>query len=177
MSSKAGKQIPTTGSTFLVFLMALAVLKLTAIVDRSWWRVMLPFWVFLDHNAAYMMVGFICPILRKIWRRGGVVHWRDQFQMGLPLPSILFFLFVDNLLRWIDRRKRSFELVLLCPGKLEILVFDEVKATREMNSAWLASSQDDARLFDPASLMRIAARSENLVPTEVVWSSHPAEGH
>jgi hypothetical protein len=61
MSSRAGNQIQTTGFYLSGFLsLALAVLKLTVIIDCSWWRVMLPLWVFLGHNAAYLVVGFIC---------------------------------------------------------------------------------------------------------------------
>jgi hypothetical protein len=61
MSSRAGNPIQTTGFYLSGFLsLALAVLKLTTIVDWSWWRVMLPLWVFLVHNAAYLLVGFIC---------------------------------------------------------------------------------------------------------------------
>ena len=61
MSSRAGNPIQTTGFYLSGFLsLALAVLKLTAMVDWSWWRVMLPLWVFLVHNAAYLLVGFIC---------------------------------------------------------------------------------------------------------------------
>jgi len=48
MNSGAGNQIQTTGFYLAGFLsLVLAVLKLRAIVDWSWWRVMLPLWVFL----------------------------------------------------------------------------------------------------------------------------------
>jgi predicted Na+-dependent transporter len=38
----------------------LAVLKLTVAGYWSWWRVMLPFLAFLDHNAVYLLAGFLC---------------------------------------------------------------------------------------------------------------------
>lgn len=61
MSSRADNQIQTTGFYLSGFLSSgLAVLKLTALVEWSWWRVMLPLWVFLSHNAANILVGFIC---------------------------------------------------------------------------------------------------------------------
>src|SRR4029453_1897357 len=61
MSSRAGNPIQTTGFFLSGFLsLALAVLKLTTMVDWTWWRVMLPLWVFLGHNAVYLLVGFIC---------------------------------------------------------------------------------------------------------------------
>ena len=37
----------------------LAVVKLTAEGHWSWWRVLLPIWVILGHNALYILVGFI----------------------------------------------------------------------------------------------------------------------
>jgi hypothetical protein len=37
----------------------LAVLKLTAEGHCSWWRVFLPLWVILGHNALYILVGFV----------------------------------------------------------------------------------------------------------------------
>ena len=70
MSSRAGNQIQTTGFYLSGFLsLALAVLKLMAIVDWSWGRVMLPLWVFLGHNATYLLVGFICLFLEKMKKR------------------------------------------------------------------------------------------------------------
>ena len=35
----------------------LAVLKLTEMKQRSWWRIFLPLWVILGHNVIY---GFLC---------------------------------------------------------------------------------------------------------------------
>ena len=37
----------------------LAVVKLTAEGHWFWWRVLLPLWVVLGHNALYISVGFI----------------------------------------------------------------------------------------------------------------------
>jgi len=38
--------------------LVLAVLKLTVQGQWSWWRVLLPLWVVLGHNALYITVGF-----------------------------------------------------------------------------------------------------------------------
>ena len=113
MSSRAGKQIQTTGFYLSGFLaLALTVLKLTAIVDWSWWRVMLPLWVFLGHNGAYILVGFIC----LFFARYGEDEQEEEQQpidettllRGYNFASMLFVLiFVDNLLRWIERRGDS----------------------------------------------------------------------
>jgi hypothetical protein len=39
--------------------MILAVLKLIIEGHWSWWRVLLPEWVVLGHNALYVAVGFV----------------------------------------------------------------------------------------------------------------------
>ena len=126
MSSRAGNQIQTAGFYLSGFLsLALAVLKLTAMVDWSWWRVMLPLWVFLGHNAAYLLVGFICLFLA---RYGEDKEEEEQpidetnLLQGYNFASMLFSLiFVDNLLRWIEGRGNS-NWFWLCSGKLEVLV-------------------------------------------------------
>jgi hypothetical protein len=126
MSSRAGNQIQTTGFYLSGFLsLALAVLKLTAMVDWTWWRVMLPLWVFLVHNAAYLLVGFICPFFA---RYGEDEEEQEQpidqsnLLRGYQFAALLFSLiFVDNLVRWTEGRGDS-NWFWLCSGKLEILV-------------------------------------------------------
>jgi hypothetical protein len=126
MSSRAGKQIQTTGFYLSGFLsLALAALKRMAIVDWSWWRVLLPLWVFLGHNAAYLLVGFVCLFFA---RYGEEQEEEEQsidetnLLQSYNLASMLFVLiFVDNLLRWIEGRGDS-NWFWLCSGKLEILV-------------------------------------------------------
>ena len=126
MSSRAGNQIQTTGFYLSGFLsLALAALKLTAIVDWSWWRVLLPLWVFLGHNAAYLLVGFICLFFA---RYGEEQEEEEQsidetnLLRSYNLASMLFgLIFVDNLLRWIEGREDS-KWFWLCSGRLEILV-------------------------------------------------------
>jgi hypothetical protein len=129
MSSRAGKQIQTTGFYLSGFLsLALAALKLTAIVDWSWWRVMLPLWVFLGHNAAYLLIGFICLFFA---RYGEEQEEEEQsidetnLLRSYSSASMLFgLIFVDNLLRWIEGRGDS-NWFWLCSGKLEILVLSQ----------------------------------------------------
>ena len=123
MSSRAGNPIQTTGFYLSGFLsLALAVLKLTAMVDWSWWRVMLPLWVFLVHNAAYVLVGFICLFFARYGEEEEQSINETNLIQGYHFASMLFFLiFVDNLLRWIEGRGDS-NWFWLCSGKLEILV-------------------------------------------------------
>lgn len=122
MSSRASHQIQTTGFYVSGFLsLALAMLKLTAIVNWSWWRVMLPLGVFLGHNAAYILVGFICLFFARHGEEEEPIDESDLLQ-GYRFAAMLFFLiFLDNLLRWIEGRGDS-NWFWLCSGKLEILV-------------------------------------------------------
>ena len=56
---KVGRQIQAAGFYLSGLLcLALTVLKLTLGVPGSWWRVLLPIWVVLGHNALYVTVGF-----------------------------------------------------------------------------------------------------------------------
>jgi hypothetical protein len=77
----------------------LAVVKLTTEGHWSWWRVLLPLWVILGHNALYILVGFI-------WL-SFVDHGEDEENLTIrPNPPhsyqyagmFCFLLFVDNLL-------------------------------------------------------------------------------
>jgi hypothetical protein len=106
--------------------LGLAVLKLTALVEWSWWRVMLPLWVFLGHNAANLLVGFICLFFARYGEEEEEEEEKpiDETNLlqGCHFASMLFLLiFADNLLRWIEGRGDS-NWFWLCSGKLEILV-------------------------------------------------------
>jgi hypothetical protein len=126
MRSRADKPIQTTGFYLAGFVsLVLAVLKLTVIVDWSWWRVMLPLWVFSVHNAAYILVGFICLFFAKYGEEGEEEEQpieETNLMHGYQFASLLFSLiFVDNLLRWIEGRGDS-NWFWLCSGKSEMLV-------------------------------------------------------
>ena len=57
---RVGHQIQTAGFYLSGFLcLALAVLKLTIEGRWSWWRVLIPLWVVLGHNALYVTVRFV----------------------------------------------------------------------------------------------------------------------
>ena len=123
MSSRAGNQIQTTGFYLSGFLsLVLAVLKLTAVSDWSWWRVLLPLWVFLGHNTAYILVGFICLFFARYGEEEEPPVDESNLIQGYHFAAMLFVLiFVDNLLRWMEGRGDS-NWFWLCSGKLEILV-------------------------------------------------------
>ena len=126
MRSRADKPIQTAGFYLAGFLsLVLAVLKLTAIADWSWWRVMLPLWVFSVHNAAYILVGFICLFFAKYGKEEEEEEQpidQTNLLVGYQFAALLFSLiFVDNLLRWIEGRGDS-NWLWLCSGKSEMLV-------------------------------------------------------
>ena len=60
-ASAANKNIrfrPWGSRCFGLLSVVLAVLKLTVAGCWSWWRVMLSFLAFLDHNAVYLLAGY-----------------------------------------------------------------------------------------------------------------------
>jgi H+/Cl- antiporter ClcA len=84
---------------------------------------MLPLWVFLGHNAAYILVGFICLFFARYGEEEEEEEQPiDQTNLlrGYQFAAMLFFLiFVDNLLRRIEGRGDS-NWFWLCSGKLEL---------------------------------------------------------
>ena len=84
--------------------LVLAVLKLTIEGQWSWWRVLLPFWVVLGHNALYITVGFVWLFFADDGSAGDEVTIRqDDGPYGYQLAAMLCFLiFADNLLRRIE---------------------------------------------------------------------------
>jgi hypothetical protein len=68
-----------------------------------WWRVLLPLWVILAHNALYITVGFVWISFAE--RRSGeeatIRHDRDFY--GYQWGAMLFvLLFLDNLLKRME---------------------------------------------------------------------------
>jgi hypothetical protein len=120
-----GKQIQTAGfylSGALCFV--LAILKLTIAVHWSWWRVLLPLWVVLGHNAVYLTVGFVWLLFVDGGGAGQTVTIRqDDHPDGYELAAMLcFFIFADSLLgriegheetAWFWLSSGSWELLLL----------------------------------------------------------------
>jgi hypothetical protein len=66
LSVRRHPQIQSEGFyVFGFFSLVFVVLKLTIEVPWSWWRVLLPLWVFLGHNLLHVLVGFICLFFVK----------------------------------------------------------------------------------------------------------------
>ena len=119
------QQIQSEGFyVFGLFCLVFAVLKLTIEVHWSWWRVLLPLWVFLGHNLLHVLVGFIYLFFVEYGEEGGeeertIVETNvlTSYQLG---GMLCFLIFMDNLLRWMERGGDS-AWFWLCSGKLEVV--------------------------------------------------------
>jgi hypothetical protein len=84
--------------------LALGILKLTGEVHWSWWRVLLPLWVFLGHNALYITVGFVWISFVERGSSGEEATIRqDRDSYGYQLGAMrCVLIFLDNLLKRIE---------------------------------------------------------------------------
>lgn len=80
--------------------LGLAIVKLTLERQWSWWRVLLPLWTIVGHNALYIAVGFV-------WLHfvdDGEASANEEAPDGYQLAALLsFFLFLDNLVGRLER--------------------------------------------------------------------------
>jgi len=126
LSVKRHQQIQCEGFyVFGFFSLVFAVLKLTIEVHWSWWRVLLPMWVFLGYNLLHVLVGFTGLFFVKYGEERGeeeCTFVETNRLTGYKLGGMLCFLiFMDNLLRWMERGGNS-AWFWLCSGKLEVVV-------------------------------------------------------
>jgi len=68
----------------------LAVAKLTAEGHWSWWRVLLPLWVVLGHNALYILVGFIWLAFVDHGEEEASLTIRPNPRKGTYMRNVLF---------------------------------------------------------------------------------------
>jgi hypothetical protein len=81
----------------------LAVMKLTTEGHWSWWRVLLPFWVILGHNALYILVGLIwLSIVDQGDNEESLTIRPNPPQRYLYAAMLCFLLFTDNLVGRIE---------------------------------------------------------------------------
>ena len=82
----------------------LAGLKLTIDVGWSWWRVLLPLWVALGHNALYIAVGFVWLTFTDDGTTADevTIHQSDGSDAYQVIALLYFLLFADNLLERIE---------------------------------------------------------------------------
>jgi hypothetical protein len=100
--------------------LVLAILKLTGMVQWSWWRVFLPLWVMLGHTASYLLFGFLC--LFAVRSRKDEEEQPAKVQnarISYQLASLVFVLIsMDNLLRWLEQSYWFW----LCSGRMAMVV-------------------------------------------------------
>ena len=86
------------------------VVKLASALPWSWWRVLLPLWVVLWHDALYLAVGFIWLTWMICGREGDDLMVRrhrqlDRYQFGSMARALIF---MDNVLRKMGARGNPF---------------------------------------------------------------------
>jgi uncharacterized membrane protein len=101
----------------------LAVMKLTTEGHWSWWRVLLPFWVILGHNALYILVGLIwLSFVDQGDDEESLTIRPNPPQRYLYAGMLCFLLFTDNLVArmevpdqriWAWLRSGRWQLVLV----------------------------------------------------------------
>ncbi len=119
---RVGQQIQTSGFYLAAFLcLVLAVLKLTIEGHWSWWRVLIPLWVVLGHNALYVTVGFVWLFFAEDAATGEEVTIRPGHRpFGYQLAAMLCWLvFTDNLLGRIEGEKTAW--FWLSSGRWELI--------------------------------------------------------
>ena len=89
--------------------LVLGALKLTIEGDWSWWRVLLPLWVVLGHNALYIVVGFVWLFFADDGTVGeeevaGQGDGRYAYQVAAML---CFLIFADTLLGRIEGTRET----------------------------------------------------------------------
>jgi hypothetical protein len=101
-----GSQFQMRGFHLAGFLcLLLAVLKLTIEGHWSWWRVLLPLWVVLGHNALYIAVGFVWLSFADDDGASGeevTIRQRDGSYAYQVAALLCFVIFGDNLLGRIE---------------------------------------------------------------------------
>ncbi len=117
-----GQQIQTLGLYLAGFLcLVLAVLKLTIEGHWSWWRVLIPLWVVVVHNALYITVGFVWLSFADHGAVGEEVTIRQGHRpFGYQLAAMLCWLvFTDNLLGQIEGENTAW--FWLSSGRWELI--------------------------------------------------------
>ena len=87
-------------STGWIALPGLAIVKLTLERQWSWWRVLLPFWTMVGHNALYIAVGFVWLYFVDNGEATVNKEVPNRYQVAALL---CFFLFIDNLVGRLER--------------------------------------------------------------------------
>ena len=99
------------------------VLKLTGEAQWSWWRVLLPLWVFLGHNILYVAIGFVWLTLKVDGATEEAVTIREGHGgYGYQVAALVcFVVLADNLLRRMEGQQEAMFL-WVSSGRWETIV-------------------------------------------------------
>ena len=101
-SISVGSKFQMSGFYLAGFLcLVLAALKLTIEGDWSWWRVLLPLWVVLGHNALYIVVGFVWLSFADDGEAATIPESNSSYAYQVA-ALVCFLIFADNLLGRIE---------------------------------------------------------------------------
>jgi hypothetical protein len=103
--------------------LVLMALKLALALPWSLWRVLLPLWVVLWHNAVHIAVGFLWLTWMGSGREGDDLrirqhHELDQYQLGSLVCALIF---LDNVLRKIGGPGES-DWWWMASGRTEVIL-------------------------------------------------------
>lgn len=115
--------------------LVLAALKLTEMKQWSWWRVLLPLWVVIGHNAMYLLVGFFCLFAL----RNGEENEKQKpakvqgDHISYQAASVICVLIAtDNLLRWAERGESSDWFWLFSGSMTMVVLFGALAAVAQV---------------------------------------------
>jgi hypothetical protein len=100
-----GSKFQMSGFYLAGFLgLVLALVKLTTEGQWTWWRVLLPLWVVLGHNALYIVVGFVWLFFADDGEPGEEATIRESnSSYAYQVAALMCFLiFADNLLGRVE---------------------------------------------------------------------------
>ena len=101
----------------------LAVLKLAAEAQWSWWRVSLPLWAVLGHNILYIIVGFVWLCFADDGAAEEAITIRPgDGGYGYQIAALVcFVVFADNVLRRMEGQQETMFL-WVSSGRWETIV-------------------------------------------------------
>ena len=144
-----GRQIQATGFYLSGLLsLVLAVLKVTLAVHWSWWRVLLPIWVFWGHQGLYVAVGltWLSWIGSGEESEGLRIRRTDRLDGYQVVGMLCALVLLDNLLRRIGGAGES-EWWWLASGKMEVIFVSGILSLACQLRFWSGSVRQDSSDF------------------------------
>jgi hypothetical protein len=144
-----GRQIQATGFYLSGLLsLVLAVLKVTLAVHWSWWRVLLPIWVFWGHQGLYVVVGltWLSWIGSGEESEGLRIRGTDRLDGYQVVGMLCSLVLLDNLLRRIGGAGES-EWWWLASGKMEVIFVSGILSLACQLRFWSGIVRQDSSGF------------------------------